>query len=278
MRNTCGTVVGMEYKTNVHFHSSEDPEDVISYSLYEGIDHAASLGFQVLASTTHARCVVTDDHRAYAEARGMLLISGMEANVYDEGARRFSHVLILNCDRSAEAVRTFADLAAYRASHPECFTIAPHPYFYGNFSLKQRLTQYIDLFDAIEQSWFYTKYLNRNLRAEAVARMSGKPFISTSDTHYFDFMDTNYTLIEAEGLSCAAIFEAIRAHRYTNVTSPRTPADVGTFIIRACGLEFRKLMRTLRPVNTHLPVVPSLEPTRVCVRTDERTGTRHPHE
>ena len=129
----------MKLKANLHFHSKEDPVDIISYDLFEGIDKAAELGFNVLASTCHGKNICLDRHVKYAAEKGILLIPGVEANIYELGTRRRNHVVILNCNESVNNVRTFHDLKRYKQMYPEIFVIAAHPYFYGNFSLGQRL-------------------------------------------------------------------------------------------------------------------------------------------
>lgn len=235
----------MYLKANLHFHSSEDPRDHIHYSLFEGIDHALSLGFDVLASTAHTRNIVTADHLAYAQAKNILLIPGIEANVYETGSTKHSHVVILNCDHAVHAVRTFDDLARYRNSHPDCFVLAAHPYFYGTFSLGTLLERYIHLFDAIELSWFYTRWFNRNVRGARVAETFDKPFVATSDTHFFDFMHTNYVTVEATERTIPAFFAALRAHHYENTTSPRSLYDIfGTFAARTLVMKFQNMLVT----------------------------------
>ena len=210
----------MRLKTNLHFHTGDDPEDAVSYSTKEGIDYAAMLGFDVLALTCHRKAAWTEEYHAYAAARGILLIPGIELNLKEshKDRGRGRHLIILNCAKEAEHVWTFADLKEYRAQHPECFILAPHPFFYGNFSLKRSLSAHIDLMDAIEHSWFYSSLCNRNKKAMRVARAHHLPFIATSDAHIFRFMNTDYTMIDAEEKTISALFRAIRAHKITRVS------------------------------------------------------------
>lgn len=216
----------MKLKANLHFHTAEDPDEAaIKYNLYQGIDKAAALGFGALAVTCHRAFVVTPDHQKYAAQKGIVLIPGIENNL-DENKNRSlragGHCVILNCTKEVEAVRTFADLADYKKRRPEIFIIAPHPYYYGNYSLKNNLEKYIHLFDAVEQSWFYSKkWFNRNPRAEVVAKKYNLPFIATSDAHFFDFFDKSYAVIDVEEKTIPAIFNSIREKRFVNVTSPR---------------------------------------------------------
>lgn len=236
----------MKLKANLHFHSKEDPYDVIDYDLFEGIDKAAELGFNVLASTCHKKNICTEQHIAYAQRKDILLIPGIEANIYEEGSNRRNHVVILNCDTSADAIRTFGDLKKYRESHPAIFVIAAHPYFYGNFSLEERLEKYIDLFDAIEHSLFYTQWFDRNVRGARVAETYGKPFIATSDTHFFNFMNTSFVTIDVEEKTPRAIFSALREFKYKNTTSPRSLFDIfGTY---AGWMIMEELQKTYRNI------------------------------
>ena len=206
----------MQLKANLHLHSSEDPLDGhgISYSFVEAIDRAATLGFKVLAITHHERCNYTAELGAYGKTKGILLIPGIEQTI--EGR----HVLMLNVEKSAEQVKTFNDLRQYRRWHPECFVVAPHPYFYGNFSLHKQLDRHSDLFDAIELSWFYSRRCNRNLQGAAAAQRYHKPFIATSDTHLINFLNQGFTTVEASDQTIPAFFAALRTGAHTNTTAP----------------------------------------------------------
>lgn len=211
----------MLLKANLHFHSGEDPYENVAYSIYEGIDRAAALGIEALAVTCHRTFVWKPEYAEYAASKKVLLIPGIEVNLDEKRGRYGRHTVILNCDKSAEKLETFADLKEYRKNHPEIFVIAPHPFYYGFFSLKKYLEKYIRLFDAIEQSWYYSKFFNRNKKAEAMAKKHNLPYISTSDTHFFDFLGENYAVISAEEKTIPAIFRAIRERKFENVTRPR---------------------------------------------------------
>jgi len=228
----------MQIKTNLHFHTGDDPQDFVPYGTEQGIDHAASLRFDALAITCHQKAAWTPAYAAYAKVRGILLIPGIEINIrttdtrivsIEAGrrnvargghgdARRGRHLIILNCTKEAERVRTFSDLHDYRAAHPECLVLAPHPFSYGNFSLKRFLERHIDLVDAIEHTWFYSPGFNRNKKSARAAQKHRLPFIVTSDAHTFRNMDTDYTLIDAKEKTIPALFDAIRDFRITNIT------------------------------------------------------------
>lgn len=211
----------MKLKTNLHFHSGDDPMDHISYTTREGIDRAASLGFGALAITCHQKVAWTEEYFEYAKSKGLLLISGIEVYIGETRHDSKKHVLILNATKCAEKVRTWSELELYRKEHKDAFIVAPHPYFYGGFSLHSSLEKHIGLFDAVEQSWFYSEWFNRNEKGKAIAKKYKLPFISTSDTHYFDFLDTNFCTIDAKEATQAALFEAIRAGKFENTTSKR---------------------------------------------------------
>ena len=216
----------MKLKANLHFHTAEDPCDIIDYSLKKGIDYAAALGFRVLAVTCHQFVAWREDLADYAFSRGILLIPGIELSVHEafRGGNPVDagrHVVILNADKRAERVRTFKDLEIYRTRRPESFVMAAHPFFYRKISLQKLLLKYIHLFDGIEHSWFYSRWINYNKRAVKVASAAKKPLIATSDTHYFDYMNDNYIIAEAERGTIAAFFDALRAGRFENVTKPQ---------------------------------------------------------
>jgi len=211
----------MKIKTNLHFHTNDDPSDPITYSMKEGIDKAVSLGFGALAITCHQKFAWTKEYDEYAKSKGLVLIPGIEIYAGTTFAEARRHILVLNAQSDVEKVRTFDQLSAYKKEHPEVFVIAPHPYFYGNFCLKDFLEKHIGLFDAIEQSWFYSRWFNRNTKAKAVAEKYKLPFVSTSDTHFFDFLDTNYCTVDAENATSEAILFAIKMGKIENTTSPR---------------------------------------------------------
>jgi len=211
----------MRLKTNLHMHTSDDPVDPVAHSLKEIVDHAAGHHFDVLAITCHHRAAWTPEYAAYAAEKGILLIPGAELSVANRVGGRAAHVLMLGVGPDVEAVRTFDELAKYRAEHPEAFIIAPHPFLPGGFSLQDYFEPHIHLFDAVEHSWFYSRRFNINLRATEVAERHGLPVIATSDTHFFDFMHDNYATVDAEAKTQEALFAAIRAGKIENYSAPR---------------------------------------------------------
>jgi predicted metal-dependent phosphoesterase TrpH len=211
----------MKFKTNLHMHTGDDPQDSVPYSTFEAIDHGAKNGFSVLAITCHRKAAWTQEYADYAQERGILLIPGIELPVSEKRGHRGRHVIVLGVNKEAEHIHTFEDLERYRNKYPSIFILAPHPYFYGNFSLHWRLDKYIHLFDAIEHSWFYSKMFNRNKRGERAAKRHNLPMVATSDTHFFDFMTESYSIINALEKTTGEIFDAIKKGAIECVSSPR---------------------------------------------------------
>lgn len=211
----------MKIKTNLHFHTGDDDMDPIDYSTREGIDKAAELGFGALAITCHQKCVWTEEYAKYAAEKGILLIPGAEIFIGESVNTSSRHTVVLNGTKGVERVHTFKELEEYKRSHSDIFVMAAHPYFYGRFSLHELLERHIKLYDGIEQSWFYSKLFNRNKKGQEIAKKYKLPFISTSDAHYFDFMNDNYCIVDAAEKTPEAIFAALRAGMFENVTSPR---------------------------------------------------------
>ncbi len=210
----------MLLKTSLHFHTNEDPEDVIDHSTEEGIDTASNLGFDVLALTCHGKVIHSKEHEEYAESKGILLIPGIELNI-GERMNEKRHLIVLNCEKDAEGIDTFKDLENYKKDHPYIFVIAPHPYYpdiLSRPSLMEYAERYAHLFDAIEHSWFYSKYINKNKKAEKLAKEKNLPLVATSDTHFFEFLDTDYCVVEAERKTPEAVFESIKKGKFSNVT------------------------------------------------------------
>lgn len=211
----------MKIKTNLHFHTADDPEDLIQYTFEEGIDRAASLGFGALALTCHNFFAWRKEYDAYARSKGIILIPGIELSIKTGDNFHGRHTVVLNCTKEAEQIRTFADLAEYKSKHPEIFVLAPHPYHSKERCLNDYLEKNIKLFDAIEWSWFYSRLFNRNRRAERIARKYNLPYIATSDTHMFDFINESYAVVESDERSARAVLRAIREGNFTNASSPR---------------------------------------------------------
>ena len=150
----------LNIKSDFHLHTRDDREDRIGHSEKELIDHAAANGFSALAITNHNTFTFNNDLRSYAEDSGILLIPGVEKTV--EG----KHVLILNASPATEKITTFEDLR--KAKEDDVFLIAPHPFFKHHNCLEKKLYKHIELFDALEFCFFYSKWFNLNRQMDTI--------------------------------------------------------------------------------------------------------------
>lgn len=191
-------------KIQLHLHTKQDPLDNIKYSEKQAIDRAAKLGYEVMAITCHNVVIFNDDLRKYAEEKRILLIPGIEKSIERK------HVVILNAEVEAQNIQSFNDLAKYRKDHPDCFVIAAHPYNLKPFSLRETLEERIELFDAIEYTYFHTKRLNKaNQKAVKTAEKHNKPVIATADCHFIKYLDHSYSIINTNK-DIPSVFKALR--------------------------------------------------------------------
>ncbi len=214
----------MRLKTNLHLHSKEDEYDVLNYSIFQAIDRAAELGYEVLAWTPHRRVLCRPEHIEYAKGKGIILFPGIEAKI---GGRE---VLLIDCGPEVEKIKTFPQLREYKKAHSELLVVAPHPFFPAKTVLAEKLEENIDLFDAIELSWFHTRDIDFNAVAAKIAAKHGKPFIATSDTHRLDCLERSYAFVESEK-EPEAVKTAIRAGRVDNFSKPITLVQAAVFML-----------------------------------------------
>jgi predicted metal-dependent phosphoesterase TrpH len=224
-------------KVELHAHTSDDPRDRIPYTVHELIDRAARLGYQGLAITLHDRWMDVAGLNAYAQPRGVVLLSGIERTI--EG----KHVLLVNFGRGAAAVDTFADLSILRKNDPAGLVIAPHPFYPGGTSLRHVLERHPELFDAVEFNAFYTARLNafNNAAVEWAAR-HGKPVVANTDLHRLQRLGTTYSLVDAEP-NPSAICAAIKAGRVHVRTAPLRLVDAA---FHFCDLVYSELTTSVR--------------------------------
>jgi predicted metal-dependent phosphoesterase TrpH len=220
----------MELKADLHLHTREG-ERFVEHDARGLIDRAAGLGFDVLSITDHDRLTFDADLAAYASARGVLLIPGVEATI--EGA----HVLVYNLDVAPARLRTFADLRRLRGG--DWLVTAPHPYFPASFALQGRLVQEIDLFDAVELSHFYTRWIDFNRPAVRLAMETGLPLIGTSDSHLVRQLGTTYSVIDADP-TVASVLKAIRKGQIRVVSRPLTVREFATIAARMLAGDYRE--------------------------------------
>jgi len=200
-------------KCQFHIHVSGDPADHISYSAQDLIKRAKQLNYDVLAITCHRKIFFTKALQSYAQQHGILLIPGIEMEINKK------HILAINIDPDIEKIKTFPELREYKNQHPNCLIIAPHPFFPSNKTLKEALIENIDIFDAIEHSFCYTKYKNYNRKAIHLAEKYSKPIVATSDCHILKNLDLGYTYVNSPK-EISKIIKAIKQNKIENHHHP----------------------------------------------------------
>jgi predicted metal-dependent phosphoesterase TrpH len=199
-------------KVDFHTHTSADPKDYIDFDARQLIDRAAERGLDALAITNHDVVSFGAELERYAEARGVLLMAGVELTLSDK------HVVVVNPGfREVERFRSLEDLPAIREETN--LIIAPHPYYPGSRCLRSDLDAHIDSFDAVEFSFFYSSVINPNQKAIKAARASGKPLVGSSDCHNIWQVGKTYSLVAAEK-SVPSIIAAVKRGRVEVVTAP----------------------------------------------------------
>ncbi len=215
----------MNIKASLHIHSGADLTEgrEIGYSVFELVDRAREVGIDVLAHTCHEFFVWDEAWADYASRCGILLIPGVELKIIEAGSN--NHVVIVNCDASISSVKTFKDLENYKIEHPEILVIAAHPNFGIGESLGlDRLEKYYQLFDAIENSWFYTSWFNPNKPVQEIAHERNIPYIATSDLHHFNFncLQTDYIEMNVDEFTAEAVVEMVKKGNFKNITNPKS--------------------------------------------------------
>lgn len=223
----------MKLKASLHIHTKEDLSDgrVINYDIFKLIDVAHKFKFQVLALTCHKSLATRPEFVKYARERGILLISGIELEL-EEGSRR-PHVVVLNGEANILQVKNLADLKKYKVKHPEIFVLAAHPHADAHWSLGlDLLTKYLQVFDAVEHTWFYSSWYNTNKAVVALAKKFNKPVMATGDIHTLKYLNSDYCFIEASSLTVGSVLEALKVGRVINVTRPKSPVEMFLFLLR----------------------------------------------
>lgn len=77
---------------------------------------------------------------------------------------------------------------------------------------KKKIIKYIDLFDAIEYSFFYTKHINFNKKSVTIHKKYNKPLIGASDMHHLWQMGYTYSLVDSRK-NISSIFQAIKSNK-----------------------------------------------------------------
>jgi predicted metal-dependent phosphoesterase TrpH len=199
-------------KIDFHMHAGKDARHTLGYSPKQLIDRMAELGYDVISITNHDTFIFSDELRRYAQKKGILLIPGMERTIDGK------EVILINIKKDAiEKIKTFADLENYKKQNKDMFVIAPHAYYPSQRSLRSMLLKNIDIFDGIEFSHFYIRWMTFNKRAARIAEERKLPLIGTSDCHMFDQLNMTYTLVDAEK-SIGSVLDALRKRKIQLVT------------------------------------------------------------
>jgi predicted metal-dependent phosphoesterase TrpH len=191
-------------KVDLHTHTADDPEETIQHTSCELIDRAYRLGFDAISITNHNAISYTKYMQDYARERNIVLIPGAELKICGK------HVLVVNAHEDILKARTFDDLRRLRT--PDNMIVAPHPYFPDLSSLLWEVGRNIDVFDALEFSWFFHSRINFNMFALRTAARHGIPLVSTSDCHNLRRFGVTYSLVDSEK-NAGAIVEAMKAGR-----------------------------------------------------------------
>jgi len=203
-------------KSDLHTHVKGDPRDPIKHTAKQLIDRAASQGFEVLAITCHDYVFYNKQVAEYAKSKNILLIPGAEKTLHNK------HILIYNItNEDLRKIKSFNDIRRLKKQKPNTFVIAPHPYYKLSSCLGNLLEKHMDVFDAIEYSFFYTSFINPNKKARQIAKKSNKPLIGNSDTHHLFQIGTTFSKIHSKK-DIKSIVSAIRKGRVSLITKPLT--------------------------------------------------------
>lgn len=203
----------MQIKAALHLHIDLDNVEHIGYSGYQAIDKAYQEGFKAIAFTCHDTYIDVTPFQAYANKFGILVIPGIEKTI------NLQHVIILNCKKDSLEINSFEQLETYKNSNPNCFILAPHPYYKTRECLGKNLLKWIHLFDGIEFSYCYHKLINPNKKAIKVATKHQKTLIGTSDIHFLDYFTNTYTIVNLENeLSIENFIQALKKNQVEIIT------------------------------------------------------------
>jgi hypothetical protein len=202
----------LELKVDFHTHTSADPQDYIDFSAEQLVDRAAERGLDALAVTNHDVITFSRELEDYAAGRGIILIPGIEMTLSNK------HVVVVHPQfRKPEHFRSLDDLAAIRDEGN--LIIAPHPFYPGSRCLRTKLEAYLDSFDAVEFSFFYSRFINPNKKAVKIAGASGKPLVGSSDCHNIWQVGFTYSLVQAEK-TIPSLLKAVKEGRVEVATTP----------------------------------------------------------
>jgi predicted metal-dependent phosphoesterase TrpH len=201
------------YRVELHSHCQGDPVDTyLNHTIFQHLDRAKEVGLDAIAVTWHQKICAAPEAIAYARERGILLITGMEADVDQR------HLVVMNlAEGDLPSEPTWDQIRALRARKPEVFVMAPHPFYPHPSCLGNTMSKHADCIDAVEWCFIHVGwlpgFLSPNLRAVAWAKRHGKAVIACSDAHSLCGIGRNISTVEADSLTPDALFTAIRAGR-----------------------------------------------------------------
>lgn len=210
----------------------------------ELIDTVKEMGYDVLATTEHYNqfsknkmyqrdpLKTYDDFKDYAKEKGILLVPGTEITLKE------GEVLFINFQGNAKDYATIKDLDKVPKG---TMLAAPHPFFGLKQCLGPALEKNISKFDAIEHSSFYTKLINANKKAIALAEKYRKPLIGTSDVHRIEQLNKTYTLVDSDR-TAQSILRAVQQNKVQLVTKPLSPLLFSKMTAQICLGKMAKLL------------------------------------
>jgi predicted metal-dependent phosphoesterase TrpH len=215
-----------QYRVELHSHCQGDPVDHLPHTIFEHIEQAKKVGLDAIAITWHRGICSDPAPYAYARELGLVLISGMEAEVN----RR--HLVVLGLEPGDLFGETsWEEIRALRTRKPGVVIVAPHPFYPHPSCLGNRLNDAPDCIDAVEWCNLHVHWLpsrvSPNLRAARWAHRHGKPLVACSDAHSLRAIGRNASTVEATELTSEAILEAVRAGR---ISFPRHSLEVRSFL------------------------------------------------
>ncbi len=200
------------FRVDLHNHCQGDPVDRLSHTIYEHLDAAKRAGLDAIAMTWHRKVCEDAAASAYARKLGLLLMSGMEADV--EG----KHLVLLGLrEGELPGQPTWDEVRALRAQRPGVVVMAPHPFYPHPACLNRGLNGNEDCIDLVEWCALHTHWVpsrvNPNLRAARWAQRHGKTLVACSDAHSVAAVGRNASTVEAAELTEESILAALRAGR-----------------------------------------------------------------
>jgi len=214
-----------KYRVELHSHCQGDPIDSLPHTIFEHIDQAKKVGLDAIAITWHRSICSDPEPYAYAQKQGILLISGMEAEI----GRK--HLVVLGVEKGdLPGLTSWEEIRALRARKPGVVVVAPHPFYPHPSCLGNEMTRHADCIDAVEWCSLHAHWLpsrvSPNLRAARWAQRHGKPLLACSDAHALYSIGRNASTVEADDLTSPAILDAVRAGR---ISFPRHSMQMGRF-------------------------------------------------